>query len=191
MSKFSFQFNDPLCEKLYSTAQPKGYMNAFAWRENNKGLDKSWSAWTKGWTQEKKEEFLDHLLDSAQAQTRYRKAQIESGKELGRPRGIAVWFNACGWDDEIGSHSELRQAEKKEFKGCRLCGKKVFEEPDDTLCAWHWTLKHKDDPKKPAILWPELEGMRDKLGLNPLPNETKEDRRRRCIETALSLGFKV
>jgi len=142
MTKFSFEFKSPLCAKLYALALPKGHMHSFSWREGNKGLDKSWEAWTKGWDQEKKEDFYAHLERAAIEQTRYRKKQLDGGEKLGRPRGIAVWFNACGWDDEIKSVSD--KPTKKIGSKCANCNKRESFEIHEQLCGKCWSDKYSD-----------------------------------------------
>jgi len=117
---YKYQFSDTRCKQLFDAAYPVKHMKGFAWRESPKTLDNHWKRDTAGKTPAEKDELLTVCLLAGEAQTKYRMAQEKAGEKLYRPKGIAVWFNAGGYYDDIGSHAEL--AEKADAKICSVEG---------------------------------------------------------------------
>ena len=132
----AYNFKHDRAARLYSAAQPKGHITAFAWREEPARLDKFWGTYTKGMSEEDQDELLKSCILAGDAQTRYRKDQQTAGDRLVRPKGIAVWFNAGGWGEEIGSHADLKQ--KHEGKYCSVEGcPDLTHGPRFEYCAHH------------------------------------------------------
>ena len=116
----NYQFSDGRCRQLFMAAYPVKHMKGFAWKESPKTLDNHWKRETSGKTTAEKDELLKVCLLAGEAQTKYRIAQEKAGERLFRPKGIAVWFNAGGYYDDIGSHADL--TEKVESKICCIDG---------------------------------------------------------------------
>ena len=139
-----YDFKDRRCWRLWQEAQPKGqaHYGAFAWRESPAGLERAWSKVTAGKTAEEVEALLLSCLNAAGAQTAYREAQLKAGERLPRPRGIAVWVNAGGWAEEVGS-KRVGSPDPVDVQTCRYCSDPIVHAAYGT-CAFHCPIPEPD-----------------------------------------------
>jgi len=130
-----FEFSDNYIYRLYEKAKPKNHYTAFAWREGAETLDKAWKRKTAKYSDKQKDDFIKMMVLAADAQEKDRIARQKAGEKLHRPKGVAVWFNAGSWADEIASTQEAHKASlitclwcpsevKRRFTLCPNCEKK-------------------------------------------------------------------
>lgn len=132
----AYEFEDPLCQRIWDRAGTKSQIWAFAWRESPATFENHWKKKTKKMSQEEKEELTKTIFLAATAQEKYRKDEMKH-KSLFRPKGIAVWFNSGDWGSDIGSHAELK--ERTQVNKCH-CGRDVHG-PNYDKCDYHLGTK--------------------------------------------------
>jgi hypothetical protein len=124
------------------------------------------------------EEMTNKIINDLSAQLRYKAEQRKSGdwddKFWPNP---ATWLRAEGWDDEIGSHAELK--EKRAEKECCIqgCSEPVHAQADrKQYCYHHYSYEPSGKLRNDLILvevlrthyaeHTEIHGLRGKAALN-------------------------
>lgn len=119
-----------------STVWP--YWRALKWHH---GIPGSRGACLKSWMRAAKtEEAARRIFAAIEAQSRYAADREKHRQPVDRWPHLTTWLNQARYEDEIGSHSALREARpqgKCEHDGCSEDSHGPFR-----LCAYHYSMSY-------------------------------------------------
>jgi len=108
---------------------------------NKKSKGDALKAWEK---LEPDDDLTEKMILAIQAQSRYRREALNSKEFLPDWKLPATWLRAMCWEDEIESHSALKEKQAAEY--CQ-CGREATHRTYHPVCTDCWYHENRDETR--------------------------------------------